>query len=109
MQLATSAIMRETRAVSDTRRLESASPRQAFTPVVALYLLATTLAKIRATERSSRAATWFRSLRHFLRRPERAGLGAERDRLERRVSPARKTRFSRRGMHFPIAMEGALS
>jgi glutamine---fructose-6-phosphate transaminase (isomerizing) len=108
----TSAIMRETKLQFLTRagvEVGVASTKALTTQLVALYLLATTLAKIKGRLSSAHEHEVVRSLRH-LPAAVQSVLALEPHLIAWSDVFARKENalFLGRGMHFPIAMEGAL-
>ncbi len=110
--VATSAIMRETRLQFLTRagvEVGVASTKAFTTQLVALYLLATTLAKIKGRLNAAHERDVVRSLRH-LPAAVQSVLALEPNVIAWSDVFARKENalFLGRGMHFPIAMEGAL-
>jgi glucosamine--fructose-6-phosphate aminotransferase (isomerizing) len=110
--VATSAIMRETRLQFLTRagvEVGVASTKAFTTQLVALYLLATTLAKIKGRLNAAHERDVVRSLRH-LPAAVQSVLALEPNVIAWSDVFARKEHalFLGRGMHFPIAMEGAL-
>ena len=110
--VATSAIMRETKLQFLTRagvEIGVASTKALTTQLVALYLLATTLAKIKGSLRADHERNVVRSLRH-LPAAVQSVLALEPNIIAWSDLFARKEHalFLGRGMHFPIAMEGAL-
>ena len=110
--VATSAMMRETRLQFLTRagtEVGVASTKAFTTQLVALYLLATTLAKIKGSLTAEREHNVVRSLRH-LPAAVQSVLALEPNIIAWSDVFARKENalFLGRGMHYPIAMEGAL-
>ncbi len=110
--VATSAIMRETRLQFLTRagaEIGVASTKAFTTQLVALYLLATTLAKIKGRLSADHEHEVVRSLRH-LPAAVQSVLALEPNIIAWSDVFARKedALFLGRGLHFPIAMEGAL-
>jgi glucosamine--fructose-6-phosphate aminotransferase (isomerizing) len=110
--VATSAMMRETRLQFLTRagtEVGVASTKAFTTQLVALYLLATTLAKIKGSLSAEREHNVVRSLRH-LPAAVQSVLALEPNIIAWSDVFARKENalFLGRGMHYPIAMEGAL-
>jgi glucosamine--fructose-6-phosphate aminotransferase (isomerizing) len=110
--VATSAIMRETRLQFLTRagaEIGVASTKAFTTQLVALYLLATTLAKIKGRLSADHEHDVVRSLRH-LPAAVQSVLALEPNIIAWSDVFARKENalFLGRGLHFPIAMEGAL-
>jgi glucosamine--fructose-6-phosphate aminotransferase (isomerizing) len=110
--VATSAIMRETRLQFLTRagaEIGVASTKAFTTQLVALYLLATTLAKIKGRLSAEHEHQVVRSLRH-LPAAVQSVLALEPNIIAWSDVFARKENalFLGRGLHFPIAMEGAL-
>jgi glucosamine--fructose-6-phosphate aminotransferase (isomerizing) len=110
--VATSALMRETRLQFLTRagvEVGVASTKAFTTQLVALYLLATTLAKIKGRLNAAHERDVVRSLRH-LPAAVQSVLALEPNVIAWSDVFARKEHalFLGRGMHFPIAMEGAL-
>jgi glutamine---fructose-6-phosphate transaminase (isomerizing) len=110
--VATSAIMRETKLQFLTRagvEVGVASTKALTTQLVALYLLAATLAKIKGRLNADHEHDVVRSLRH-LPAAVQSVLALEPHLIAWSDVFARKENalFLGRGMHFPIAMEGAL-
>jgi glucosamine--fructose-6-phosphate aminotransferase (isomerizing) len=110
--VATSAIMRETRLQFLTRagvEIGVASTKALTTQLVALYLLAATLAKIKGHLSAGHETDVVRSLRH-LPSAVQSVLALEPNIMAWSDVFARKEHalFLGRGLHFPIAMEGAL-
>jgi glucosamine--fructose-6-phosphate aminotransferase (isomerizing) len=110
--VATSAIMRETKLQFMTRagvEVGVASTKALTTQLVALYLLAATLAKIGGRLTADHEHDVVRSLRH-LPAAVQSVLALEPHLIAWSDVFARKENalFLGRGMHFPIAMEGAL-
>jgi glucosamine--fructose-6-phosphate aminotransferase (isomerizing) len=110
--VATSAIMRETRMQFLTRagvEVGVASTKAFTTQLVALYLLATTLAKIKGRLTGNHERDVVRGLRH-LPAAVQSVLALEPNIIAWSDVFARKedALFLGRGLHFPIAMEGAL-
>jgi glucosamine--fructose-6-phosphate aminotransferase (isomerizing) len=108
----TSAIMRETKLQFLTRagvEVGVASTKALTTQLVALYLLAATLAKIKGRLTADHEHDVVRSLRH-LPAAVQSVLALEPHLIAWSDVFARKEHalFLGRGMHFPIAMEGAL-
>ncbi len=110
--VATSAIVRETRLQFLTRagtEIGVASTKAFTTQLVALYLLAATLAKIKGRLSAEHEHGVVRSLRH-LPAAVQGVLALEPNIIAWSDVFARKENalFLGRGLHFPIAMEGAL-
>jgi glucosamine--fructose-6-phosphate aminotransferase (isomerizing) len=110
--VATSAIVRETRLQFLTRagtEIGVASTKAFTTQLVALYLLAATLAKIKGRLSAEHEHAAVRSLRH-LPAAVQGVLALEPNIIAWSDVFARKENalFLGRGLHFPIAMEGAL-
>ncbi|MBV8210195.1 MAG: glutamine--fructose-6-phosphate transaminase (isomerizing) [Burkholderiaceae bacterium] len=110
--VAASAMVRETRLQFMTRagvEIGVASTKAFTTQLVALYLLATTLAKIKGLLTAEDERAVVRSLRH-LPVAVQSVLALEPNIIAWSDAFARKEHalFLGRGMHFPIAMEGAL-
>jgi glucosamine--fructose-6-phosphate aminotransferase (isomerizing) len=110
--VATSAMMRETRLQFLTRagaEIGVASTKAFTTQLVALYLLATTLAKIKGRLTADHEREVVRSLRRLPAAVQRV-LALEPNIIAWSDVFARKENalFLGRGPHFPIAMEGAL-
>ena len=110
--VATSAMVHETKLLFMTRagvEIGVASTKAFTTQLVALYLLATTLAKIKGRLSSERETDVVRSLRHLPAAVQRV-LALEPNIIAWSDVFARKENalFLGRGLHFPIAMEGAL-
>ena len=110
--VATSAMVRETQLQFLTRagtEIGVASTKAFTTQLVALYLLATTLAKIKGRLTASHEHDVVRSLRH-LPAAVQSVLALEPNIIAWSDVFARKedALFLGRGLHYPIAMEGAL-
>ena len=110
--VATSAMVRETRLQFLTRagtEIGVASTKAFTTQLVALYLLATTLAKIKGRLTPERELDVVRNLRH-LPAAVQSVLALEPNIIAWSDVFARKENalFLGRGLHYPIAMEGAL-
>jgi glucosamine--fructose-6-phosphate aminotransferase (isomerizing) len=110
--VATSAIVRQTALVYLTRagtEVSVASTKAFTTQLVALFLLALTLAKLRGRLSAEQEADWMRKLRH-LPAAMQAALALEPQVIAWAEAFARKQHalFLGRGLHYPIALEGAL-
>jgi glucosamine--fructose-6-phosphate aminotransferase (isomerizing) len=110
--VATSAMVQETKLLFLTRagvEIGVASTKAFTTQLVALYLLATTLAKIKGRLSAERETEVVRGLRHLPAAVQRV-LALEPNIIAWSDVFARKedALFLGRGLHFPIAMEGAL-
>jgi len=110
--VATSAIMRETRLQFMTRagvEIGVASTKALTTQLVALYLLATTLAKIQGRLSADHETDVVRSCATCPPRSRACWRWSRTSSPGAMCSRARNTRCSSDGdLHFPIAMEGAL-
>ena len=110
--VATSSMMRETVMKFQTRagtEVGVASTKAFTTQLVALFLLACTLAKLRGKLSSEDEAKWMRGLRH-LPAAIQAALALEPHLMAWAQAFAKKQHalFLGRGLHLPIALEGAL-
>ena len=110
--VATSAMVRQTGLVYLTRagtEIGVASTKAFTTQLTALFLLALTLAKLRNRLSVDAEATWMKALRH-LPAALQAALALEPHVMAWAQAFARKQHalFLGRGMHYPIALEGAL-
>jgi glucosamine--fructose-6-phosphate aminotransferase (isomerizing) len=110
--VATSAIVRQTALVYLTRagtEVSVASTKAFTTQLVALFLLALTLAKLRGRLPAVEESGWMRALRH-LPAAMQAALALEPQVIAWAEAFARKQHalFLGRGLHYPIALEGAL-
>ena len=110
--VATSAMMRETRLRFLTHagvEIGVASTKAFTTQLTALFLLALTLAKLRGRVQAIEERRHFRSLRHLPRALE-AALALEPQMMAwaERFATKEHALFLGRGMHYPIALEGAL-
>ncbi|MBI2754084.1 MAG: glutamine--fructose-6-phosphate transaminase (isomerizing) [Betaproteobacteria bacterium] len=110
--VATSAMMRETRLRFLTHagvEIGVASTKAFTTQLTALFLLALTLAKLRGRLPAAEEQRHFRSLRHLPRALE-AALALEPQLMAwaERFATKEHALFLGRGMHYPIALEGAL-
>jgi glucosamine--fructose-6-phosphate aminotransferase (isomerizing) len=110
--VATSAMMRETRLRFLTHagvEIGVASTKAFTTQLTALFLLALTLAKLRGRLQPVDEQRHFRSLRHLPRALE-AALALEPQLIAwaERFATKEHALFLGRGMHYPIALEGAL-
>jgi glucosamine--fructose-6-phosphate aminotransferase (isomerizing) len=110
--VATSTMVRQTELVYLTRagtEIGVASTKAFTTQLVSLFLLAATLAKLRGRLPQEEEAYWLRGLRH-LPAAIRAALALEPSIIAWAQAFARKQHalFLGRGMHYPIALEGAL-
>ncbi len=110
--VATSAMMRETRLKFLTHagvEIGVASTKAFSTQLVALFLLALTLAKLRRRLSVRQERHYLRSLRH-LPKALAAALALEPEVIAwaERFAGKEHALFLGRGMHYPIAMEGAL-
>jgi glucosamine--fructose-6-phosphate aminotransferase (isomerizing) len=110
--VATSAMVRETRLKFLTRagvEIGVASTKAFTTQLVALFMLALTLAKLRKRLPAKEQAKHLRSLRHL---PKALGavLALEPQLMawSGRFAPKEHALFLGRGLHYPIALEGAL-
>jgi glucosamine--fructose-6-phosphate aminotransferase (isomerizing) len=110
--VATSSMMRETVMKFQTRagtEVGVASTKAFTTQLVALFLLACTLAKLRARLPAEDEAKWMRGLRH-LPAAIQGALALEPHLMAWAQAFAKKHHalFLGRGLHLPIALEGAL-
>jgi glucosamine--fructose-6-phosphate aminotransferase (isomerizing) len=110
--VATSSMVRQTELTYLTRagtEVGVASTKAFTTQLVALFLLALTLAKLRARLSEEDEAKWLRGLRH-LPAALRAALALEPQVIAWAEQFAKKEHalFLGRGLHYPIALEGAL-
>ncbi len=110
--VATSAMMRETRLRFLTHagvEIGVASTKAFTTQLTALFLLALTLAKLRGRLPPDEEQRHFRSLRHLPRALE-AALALEPQVMAwaERFATKEHALFLGRGLHYPIALEGAL-
>jgi len=110
--VATSSMMRETAMRFLTRagtEIGVASTKAFTTQLVALFLLACTLAKLRGRLNSEDEAKWMRGLRH-LPGAIQGALALEPHLMAWAQSFAKRQHalFLGRGLHYPIALEGAL-
>ena len=110
--VATSSMMRETALKFLTRagtEVGVASTKAFTTQLVALFLLAATLAKLRGRLSEADEAGWMRGLRH-LPAAIQGALALEPHLMAWAQAFAKKQHalFLGRGLHFPIALEGAL-
>lgn len=110
--VATSSMVRQTALTYLTRagvEIGVASTKAFTTQLVAQFLLALTLAKLHARLSKEEEAFWLRGLRH-LPLALRAALALEPQVMAWAESFARKQHalFLGRGLHYPIALEGAL-
>ncbi|MCC7040071.1 MAG: glutamine--fructose-6-phosphate transaminase (isomerizing) [Burkholderiales bacterium] len=110
--VATSTMMRETELGFLTRagtEIGVASTKAFTTQLVVHFLLALTLAKVRGRLDEADEATWLRGLRH-LPAAIQGALALEPHLIAWAQAFARKQHalFLGRGMHYPIALEGAL-
>ena len=110
--VATSSMMRQTALTYLTRagtEIGVASTKAFTTQLVALFLLALTLAKLRGRLSSDDEAFWLRGLRH-LPAALQAALALEPQVIAWAEQFAKKQHalFLGRGLHYPIALEGAL-
>jgi glucosamine--fructose-6-phosphate aminotransferase (isomerizing) len=112
VNVATSSMMRETAMRFQTRagtEVGVASTKAFTTQLVALFLLACTLAKLRGRLSEADEAGWMRGLRH-LPGAIQGALALEPHLMAWAQAFAGKQHalFLGRGLHFPIALEGAL-
>ena len=110
--VATSTMVRQTKLVYLTRagtEVGVASTKAFTTQLTALFLFAATLAKLRGRLSSEDEANWLRALRH-LPAALQAALALEPSIIAWAEAFARKQHalFLGRGLHYPIALEGAL-
>jgi glutamine---fructose-6-phosphate transaminase (isomerizing) len=110
--VATSSMVRQTALTYLTRagtEIGVASTKAFTTQLVALFLLSLTLAKLRGRLTAEEEAHWLRGLRH-LPAALQAALALEPQVMAWADSFAKKQHalFLGRGLHFPIALEGAL-
>ena len=110
--VATSSMVRQTALVYLTRagaEIGVASTKAFTTQLVAHFLLALTLAKLRGRLAAEQEARWLRGLRH-LPAALQAALALEPQLIAWAALFARKQHalFLGRGLHYPIALEGAL-
>ncbi len=110
--VATSSMVRQTRLTYLTRagtEIGVASTKAFTTQLVAHFLLALTLAKLRGRLSAEQEAYWLRGLRH-LPAALRAALALEPQVMAWAQQFAKKQHalFLGRGLHYPIALEGAL-
>ncbi|MBS0319873.1 MAG: glutamine--fructose-6-phosphate transaminase (isomerizing) [Proteobacteria bacterium] len=110
--VATSSMVRLTEMVYLTRagtEVSVASTKAFTTQLVALFLLTLTLAKLRGRLTADEEAQWLRALRH-LPAAMQAALALEPQVIAWAERFARKQHalFLGRGLHYPIALEGAL-
>ena len=110
--VATSAMMRETRLHFLTHagvEIGVASTKAFTTQLAALFLLALALAKLRGRLSADEEQRHFRSLRHLPRALE-AALALEPQMMAwaERFATKEHALFLGRGLHYPIALEGAL-
>jgi glutamine---fructose-6-phosphate transaminase (isomerizing) len=110
--VATSSMVRLTEMVFLTRagtEVSVASTKAFTTQLVALFLLALTLAKLRDRLSADDEAKWLRALRH-LPAAMQAALALEPQVIAWAQAFAKKQHalFLGRGLHYPIALEGAL-
>jgi glucosamine--fructose-6-phosphate aminotransferase (isomerizing) len=110
--IATSSMVRQTSLTYLTRagtEIGVASTKAFTTQLVALFLLALTLAKLRGRLSAEEEAFWLRGLRH-LPAALQAALALEPQVIAWAERFARKQHalFLGRGLHYPIALEGAL-
>jgi len=110
--VATSSMVRQTALTFLTRagvEVGVASTKAFTTQLIALFLLALTLAKLRARLTADEEAYWMRGLRH-LPAALQAALALEPQVIAWAEQFARKEHalFLGRGLHYPIALEGAL-
>jgi glucosamine--fructose-6-phosphate aminotransferase (isomerizing) len=110
--VATSTMVRQTTLCCLTRagaEIGVASTKAFTTQLVALFLLALTLAKLRGRLPAAEEARWLRGLRH-LPAALQAALALEPQVMAWAEQFARKQNalFLGRGLHYPIALEGAL-
>ena len=110
--VATSSMVRQTEMVFLTRagtEVSVASTKAFTTQLVALFLLTLTLAKLNGRLTEGDEARWIRALRH-LPAAMQAALALEPQVIAWAQAFARKQHalFLGRGLHYPIALEGAL-
>ncbi len=110
--VATSSMVRQTAMVFLTRagtEVSVASTKAFTTQLVALFLLTLTLAKLNGRLSADEEAKWTRALRH-LPAAMQAALALEPQVIAWAQAFARKQHalFLGRGLHYPIALEGAL-
>jgi len=110
--VATSSMVRQTKLTYLTRagaEIGVASTKAFTTQLVAHFLLALTLAKLRGRLSAEQEAYWLRGLRH-LPAALRAALALEPQVMAWAQQFAKKQHalFLGRGLHYPIALEGAL-
>jgi len=110
--VATSSMVRQTEMVFLTRagtEVSVASTKAFTTQLVGLFLLTLTLAKLRGRLSAEDEAKWLQSLRH-LPAAMQAALALEPQVIAWAQAFARKQHalFLGRGLHYPIALEGAL-
>jgi glucosamine--fructose-6-phosphate aminotransferase (isomerizing) len=110
--VATSSMVRQTELAYLTRagtEVGVASTKAFTTQLVALFLLALTLAKLRGRLSEEDEARWLRGLRH-LPAALRAALALEPQVIAwaERFAKKEHVLFLGRGLHYPIALEGAL-
>ncbi len=109
---ATSSMVRQTQMVFLTRagtEVSVASTKAFTTQLVALFLLTLTIAKLRGRLAADEETAWLRALRH-LPAAMQAALALEPQVIAWAQAFARKQHalFLGRGLHYPIALEGAL-
>ena len=110
--VATSSMVRQTELTYLTRagtEIGVASTKAFTTQLVALFLLALTLAKLRKRLTAEEEAHWLRGLRH-LPAALQAALALEPQVIAwaERFAKKQHALFLGRGLHYPIALEGAL-
>jgi len=110
--VATSSMVRQTELVYLTRagaEIGVASTKAFTTQLVSLFLFAAALAKVRGRLTDAEESTWLRALRH-LPAALQAALALEPSIIAWAEAFARKHHalFLGRGLHYPIALEGAL-
>ncbi len=110
--VATSSMVRQTEMVFLTRagtEVSVASTKAFTTQLVALFLLALTLAKLRGRLAPADEEMWLRKLRHIPAAMQ-AALALEPQVIAwaEAFAPKQNALFLGRGLHYPIALEGAL-